>query len=242
VDKKAWIIFGAVVVILFGGLIWYNQVSKIKVDLSNVDANSILKASDQNGQVGDHVFGSTAGKVTLIEYGDFQCPYCGDAYPQIKSVTTAYKDNVTFIFRNFPLSTVHPNALAGAAAAEAAGLQGKYWEMHDALYTNQSDWSGLSGTNRTNAFVAYAKNLGLDTAKFSNDLANSKDVKQKIAFDMALGNKLGINSTPTIYLDGTVVSQATSQDLQRGTGSVLEGLLNTELKKAGLPVPTVTNS
>ncbi len=238
-DKIRWIIFGGIVVILFGALVVYNQATRVNVDVSKVDANTILPASVQNGNIADHVEGSTSGKITLIEYGDFQCPYCGQVYPQIKSIMNTYKDNVTLIFRNFPLSTIHPNALAAAAVAEAAGLQGKYWAMHDLLYTNQADWDSLTGSARTNVFKGYATSLGLNITKFDTDLTGSA-VTQKIAFDRALGDKMNVQSTPSIYLDGTLISSDVNQDLEQGTGSKLEALLNAKLKAAGLPVPTTT--
>jgi len=241
VDKKAWIIFGAVVVVLFGSLIAYNQSTKVNVDVSKVDVNKILPASAANGNIADHVEGSASGKVTLIEYGDFECPYCGQVYPQLKSIMATYGDNVTLIFRNFPLSTIHPNALAAAAVAEAAGQQGKYWEMHDLLYTNQSDWQSLTGDALTNVFKGYANNLKLDITKYDTALT-SKDITQKVAFDRALGAKLNVQSTPSIYLDGTLISTDTNQDLEQGTGSKLMSQLDAKLKAAGLPVPTATTT
>jgi len=238
VERKGWIIFIAVVIALLGGLVVWARVSNPSVDVSKIDVNKIQPATAQDGEIADHVLGSTAGKVTLIEYGDYECPYCGETYPQLKTVMNKYSENVTFIFRNFPLTTIHPNARAAAAVAEAAGLQGKYWEMHDQLYTNQNDWVNLSGTQRTTAFTGYAQNIGLNITQFNKDLANSNRINEKISFDQALGNKLGINSTPSIYLNGSLISTDVSQDLESGTGSKLEALLDQALKAANLPVPT----
>jgi protein-disulfide isomerase len=242
VDKKAWIIFGAVVVILFGGLIWWSQSTKPKTDVSNIDQTKILAASDQNGQIADHVYGSTANKVTIIEYGDYQCIYCFSAFPQLQAVTKKYADNVTFIFRNFPLTTIHPNALAAATAAEAVGLQGKFWEMHDLLYTTHDEWENLTGDARTKAFASYASSLGINMDQYNKDLTSSK-VTQKLAFDRALGNKIGVQSTPTLYVNGTQVSQDVISDLETsGGGDKLRALLNSDLKAANLPVPSTTSS
>lgn len=230
VDKKAWIIFGVIVVALFGGLIFVAQ--KNKIDVSNVDANAILAASDKNGNIADHVFGKEKSKVVLIEYGDFQCPYCGQDHPGIKSVTEKYKDQITFVFRNFPLTNMHPNARAAAGAAEAAGLMGKYWEMNNILYEHQDEWSNLNGTERTTQFVKYAKEIGLDEAKFKDNLEKSS-LNQKISFDQALGKKIGVTATPTLYLNGTKLSDDVPSDQSK-----LDAAIQAELKKQGIALPS----
>jgi protein-disulfide isomerase len=227
-NKVTWIIFGAIIVLVLGGLIVYSHVSNPTINVSNVDTNSIIPANDQNGQIADHVFGKADSKVLFIEYGDFQCPSCGGAYAQVKAATEAYQDKVAFVFRNFPLTTLHPNARAAAAVAEAAGLQGKYWEMHNQLYETQADWESLSGDQRTNIFVSYASQLGLDTAKFKTDLAGSA-VNSKISFDQALGNKIGVNATPTFYLNGKQLSSTDSGQIVQGSTTVLTGLFDKAL-------------
>lgn len=229
-NKVAWIIFSAVIVLVLGGLVVYSHASNPAIDVGSVDTNSIISASEQNGQIADHVYGKADSKVVFVEYGDFQCPSCGGAYPQVKEVTEAYKDKVAFIFRNFPLTTIHPNARVAAAAAEAAGLQGKYWEMHNMLYETQSDWETLTGTARTNTFVGYAGELGLDKAKFTTALASS-DVNRKISFDQALGKKIGINATPTFYLNGTQLSSTDSGQIVQGSSSTLKALFDKALAK-----------
>jgi len=227
-SKVRWIIFAAIIVLVFGGLIIYSHLSNPSIDVSKVDTNTIIAASSQNGQIADHVYGDATSKVVFVEYGDFQCPSCGSAYPQVKEVTEAYKDKVAFIFRNFPLTTIHPNARAAAAAAEAAGLQGKYWEMHNMLYEGQADWENLTGDQRTNIFVGYAQQLGIDTGKFKTDLASSV-VNKKISFDQALGAKVNVNATPTFYLDGSKLSDADSGQIVQGSSSVLSSLFDKAL-------------
>lgn len=227
-SKRAWIIFIAVVVVILGGLIIYSRFSKPGIDVSGVDTNAILAANDQNGQIADHTIGNTESSVILIEYGDFQCPGCRAAHPQVKEVVEEYKDRIAFVFRNFPLTSIHPNALAAAAAAEAAGLQNKYWEMHDALFTNQTAWQNLSSTARTDTFVNYVTTLGLDAAQFRADL-EEPSVKQKITFDQALAGKLGVNSTPTFYLNGTKVSSEDATSIAQGNGDTLRDLLDEAL-------------
>jgi len=200
VSKKAWIIFAAVTVFVLAGLVFLSRNNQ--VDVSSVDDAKIIAASTANGNIADHVYGPTSGKTMLIEYGDFQCPACGSAYPNLKELTTEFKDKLTFVFRNLPLTSIHPNARAGAAAAEAAGLQGKYWEMHDKLYENQNDWSNSATDQRTSIFEGYARAVGVkDIAKFKADMSN-KNVNDKINFDMALAKKIGASATPTLLLNG----------------------------------------
>ena len=227
-NRVTWIIFGAVTILVLGGLVVYSRITNPAIDVSSIDTNSTIAASAQNGQIADHVFGKTGSKAVFVEYGDFQCPSCGSAYPQVKTATESYKDKVLFVFRNFPLTTIHPNARAAAAVAEAAGLQGKYWEMHNQLYESQSDWENLTGDQRTNIFVGYATSLGLDAAKFKTDLASSA-VNSKISFDQALGNKAGVNATPTFYLNGKKLSDSDSSQIVQGSTTVLTGLFDKAL-------------
>lgn len=236
-NAKGWIIFAVVVVVLLGGLIGLSYANKPKIDLSKVNVNAPIAAQKQNGNIADHVFGNAKSPVVLIEYGDYQCPYCGEAEPALSQVYTAYQDQIAFVFRNFPLTTIHPNALAAAAAAEAAGLQGKYWEMHDQLYGGQQTWENLSGSARTNAFVTYAQQIGINTTKFRQDLSNPK-LTQKIQFDEAIGSKLGINATPTMYLNDKKLGDDVTGDLQSSSTKKLESALNTELKAHGITPPS----
>lgn len=227
-SKKAWIIFAVICVVVLGGLVALSQ--KDKVNVADVNQTKIQPANASDGNIADHVFGKADSKVVLIEYGDYQCPYCGDAYPQVKDITDTYKDKIAFIFRNYPLATMHPNAKAGAAAAEAAGLQGKYWEMHDKLYSNQDAWTSLSTDKRTDMFVSLAKAVGVkDLDKFKTDMAGD-DVNKKINFDLALGNKAGITGTPTFYLDGTKVSDTVASSVINGDGSAMKSAIDAALK------------
>ena len=228
--QKSWIIFGAVVVILFGGLIYLS--SKNSIDVSKINTNSVLGATKDSGNTADHVFGKRDSKVLLIEYGDYQCPGCGGAYPQLKTVSEKYKDKIAFVFRNYPLTSLHPNARAAAAAAEAAGQLGKYWEMHNILYENQSSWENASGTDRTDIFADYAKQVGLNEQDFRNALTKqNKRINQKINFDMALGKKDGVTGTPTVLLDGKKLTDDQTNDLINGKTSGLDKLVQAALKK-----------
>jgi protein-disulfide isomerase len=233
-SKRTWIIFVSVVVVLFGGLILLSNSSKI--DVSKVNTNALQTANKQDGNIADHVYGVASSKVVLIEYGDFQCPYCGNEHPIIKQVTEQYKGEIAFVFRNFPLTSLHPDALAAAGAVEAAGLQGQYWEMHNYIFENQSDWDSLTGTDRTNKFISYAKQFNLNTTKFASDMS-SDAVSSKISYDEAIGQKLGVDSTPTFYLDGNVVDETVWSDATK-----LSDALNTELAKYGIKPPAVTTT
>jgi protein-disulfide isomerase len=151
-----------------------------------------------------HIEGNTASNVHLVEYGDFQCPYCEQYYATIQTVAAQYKDKITFQFRNFPLVNNHPNAFAAARAAEAAALQNKYWEMHDTLY-NSANWSTwTTSSSPTELFNGYAKQLGLNVTQFKTDYASIK-VNDAINADTAAGTALNITGTPSFYLNGKQV-------------------------------------
>src|SRR3954469_14913899 len=124
------------------------------------------------GTLTQHVQGQGKAGVTLIEYGDYQCPYCGQYYPVLKQVQNEFNEEIKFQFRNFPLVSIHQNAFAGARAAEAASLQGKFWQMHDILYDNQMTWS--QSNDPSSFFIQYARQLGLNITKFKQDYASSR--------------------------------------------------------------------
>ncbi len=244
---KAWGIFAALCVAILGGMIFMAQGDKI--DVSNIDGNKLQSASTQNGNIGEHIEGKTDSKVVLIEYGDYQCPGCGTAYPIMKNIATKYKDKVAFVFRNFPLYSIHPNAFAAATVAEAAGLQGKFEQMHDKLYESQSSWRDLTGAERTNYFLVLGGQLGLNTDKMKADL-DSANIKKKIDFDTALGKKAQVTGTPAFYLngksvgdqyvlDGKIVPKDTKgASLIWADQATFENLvLNPALKEAGIELP-----
>lgn len=146
-----------------------------------------------------HQIGPKSPKVTLVEFGDFQCPACGASHPVVKQLQAEYKDNLTFVFRNFPLP-MHKNAIQAALAAEAAGEQGKFFEMHDLIFENQKDWSE-SNDPLGKYFIEYAKQLDLDIAKFEKAVKDKK-YQSKIEKDQADGNSVGTVSTPTFFING----------------------------------------
>ena len=214
--KKSWLIFAVLCFSVLGGLIWISKQSE-SVDTSGVDPSITQSASDKNGNIADHAFGSDNPKVTIIEYGDYQCPGCSQASPTLRSVANKYKAHIRLIFRNNPLSTIHPNALAAAAAVESAGFQGKYWEMHDKVYSQQDTWKSYDGDQRTNYFVGIAQELGLNTDTFKTNLAeadraNSR-IKKKINFDKALATKQNVaNATPAILVNSKDITSQRVKD------------------------------
>ncbi|MES2630626.1 MAG: thioredoxin domain-containing protein [Patescibacteria group bacterium] len=224
-NKVGWIIFSVAVVALLGGLIIWTRLTNPAADVSSVNNNSILAATPESGNIADHVEGKEDSKVLFIEYGDFQCPSCGAAYPNVKTLLGEYGDRIAFVFRNFPLTSIHPNAKAAAAAAESAGLQNQYWEMHDLLYANQSSWENLGTSERTDAFVSFANQLGLDTTKFKEDLSNP-DVTKKINFDMALGKTNGVSATPTFFLNGEKLDEATASGIVQSDLTAIKAKLD----------------
>lgn len=142
----------------------------------------------------DHVQGSSSAIVTLVEYGDFQCPFCGDTYPVIKKLQKKFGDQLRFCFRNFPLVRIHAFAQRAAEAAEAAGGQGKFWEMHDYLFEHQ-DTLDVANLGRA------ADSLGLDKVKFEREVAE-RVYSNRVQEDIRSGNESGVTGTPTNFING----------------------------------------
>lgn len=228
-SKRAWIIFAVICVVVLGGLIYFSN--RNRIDVSNVDTSAVQQASELSGNIADNTFGKKDSKVVLIEYGDYQCPGCGSAAPTVKKLSEKYKDQIAFVFRNFPIASKHPNARAAASAAEAAGLQGKFWEMHNILYENQAAWERLSTADRGPAFVSYAKQIGLNEERFKTDM-ESTSVSNKINFDQAVGKKAGADATPTFILNGKKFGE---QDWS--TEEAFENKLKDAMKENNIPIP-----
>lgn len=155
--------------------------------------------SNQSAQTSNHTVGAGNKKVTLVEYGDFQCPACKSFYPVVKQVKEAYGDDIKFQFMHFPLTQIHPNAMQASRSAEAAGNQGKFFEMHDLLYENQDQWSQSS--NPTSTFESFAEQLGLNMDQFKSDVISAKTLAV-INADQKSGQALGVESTPTFVING----------------------------------------
>ena len=143
----------------------------------------------------DHAEGPADAPLILVEYGDYQCPYCGAAYPVIKRLQKKLGKKLRFVFRNFPLTQLHPYALIAAETAEAAALQGKFWEMHDLIFEQQT-------LLQPEIIPAWAKRIGLNLDKFKNDIQQDI-IEKRIKEDRQGGIRSGVNGTPTFFINGT---------------------------------------
>lgn len=188
--KKFWIVI-LLLVSGFLGFVWLD---------SNRRDTAISEASSVNGAAVKHVTGKQDAVVTLVEYSDFQCQACAAYYPVIEKVIEKYKGRISFEYRHYPLTTIHRNAFAAARASEAAGEQGKFWEMYRLLFVNQQVWSE-SGNSQT-IFEGYAKQLGLDLERYRVDFASS-ETNDAINASIKEFNASGLpKSTPTFLLNG----------------------------------------
>lgn len=141
----------------------------------------------------DHIQGSPKASITLVEYGDYQCPYCGEAYPIVKQLQKHFGKDLRFVFRNFPLTQIHQYAFSAAEAAEIADEYGKFWEMHDKLFENQD---ALDIAN----LVDYAKELGIDSLEFSKKLI-AKEKSERVQSDFMSGVESNVNGTPCFFVN-----------------------------------------
>lgn len=197
-SKTFWAII-AIIVIIFGGIVVLNK----KDDTT----------STANVQPTNHVTGENTTGVTLVEYGDFECPACGRYYPLVEQVKEKYKDKIAFQFRHLPLVQIHKNALAAARAAEAAANQGKFWDMYNLLFQNQSAWAQSSDAKPV--FEQYATQLGLNMQKFREDMASS-ETNARINADINEFKKTKESmSTPTFFLDGKKITAGTLEDFSK---------------------------
>lgn len=142
----------------------------------------------------DHIQGDTNASIELVEYGDYQCPYCGEAYYEIKELQKRLGRKLKFVFRNFPLTNVHRHALNAAIAAEVAGDLGHYWKMHDLLFENQN-------ALEDNDLIRYAEKIGLNIQTFESEFGNKK-YEEKIDDDLESGLRSGVNGTPSLFING----------------------------------------
>lgn len=229
-NRKTWIIFILIVVAVVGGMIYLSTQNRLDVsDIAKDSSSKVIGPEDRNGNIGDHVFGNPDSKVLFIEYGDFQCnPGCRLFHENFSPIMQdpAYKDKIKFVFRNFPITQAHPNAIAASTAAEAAGLQNKYWEMWDVIFANQAEWSAASALERGSFFDKYATELKLDLNKFHEDM-QSENISKKIQFDRALGMAVGVQGTPTTFLNG---EQVKNEDI--ASTEAIKKILDKAIKEA----------
>jgi protein-disulfide isomerase len=142
----------------------------------------------------DHIAGPEDAPITLVEYGDYECPYCGMAYPIVKAVQRELGSRLRFVFRNFPLAETHPHARHAAQVAEAAAAQGKFWEMHDTIFEHQQ-------ALEDDDLIGYAKSLGLDAERVARELETGTYAK-RVRDDFRSGVRSGVNGTPTFFING----------------------------------------
>jgi protein-disulfide isomerase len=214
--KLPFIIIGAVLVAAVVAVAWYLSASK--------RAGAV--ATGKQGANPAHAVGSESAPVVLEEFGDFQCPPCGQMFPEVEKIRQDYGDRLRFVFREFPLVRVHPNALLAAHAAEAAGLQNKFWEMQRALFDNQRTWSPAQDPSAT--FESYAQQIGLDVERYRRDMSGGEKspMDARVVADRERGESLGVESTPTFFVNGRKLTPA-----QSVSGKNLREEIDRELNK-----------
>ncbi len=199
-----------------------------KKEKTSDDNPSIIAPSGENGQIGDHVRGKRDSKVAIIEYADMQCPGCAQMAPKMERIYEKYKDEVVFIYRHYPIAG-HQNAVSAAIAVEAAGRQGFYWEMLNAVFDNRVDWISLSGTRLTDAYVKIfekvSKGKKSDAEQFKLDLSDKK-LEKKVQSDKEHGRKDKISATPTIIVNGKEVDfDDYGRDIETTIKEAIDGAL-----------------
>lgn len=202
----------AAIIIVFIGVFALTQNSNDSSSGSSGNKNS------SGSQESHNVTGKGGKGVTLVEWGDYQCPVCEKYSAPLNQLAEKYKTDIYFQFKNLPLTQIHQNAFAAARAAEAAGLQNKYWQMHDKLYENQNSW--VSASDPLSIFSQYAQQIGLNVSQFKTDYASSK-INRTINADLAAFAKTGRDqATPTFFLNGRYIENSQFTDPQTGNPSV----------------------
>jgi protein-disulfide isomerase len=183
---------------------------------------SAAAANAQPGAQPPHFRGSENASVTLEEFGDFECPPCGLLYPVLKGIEDEYGSRIRVIFREYPLTPNHAHALAAARAAEAAGLQSKFFEMHDLIYQNQTSWKDLFDVRPV--YEGYARQIGLDVERWKRD-QTSEAIEQRIFLDGNRAHSLGVKGTPTVFINGAEIpfEQLTPEGLRAALNQALSG-------------------
>ena len=200
--SKRFLLILAALVVLFGGFLFFSK---------NKQTANAPGGNNGSSQVSNHTQGDGKKGVTLIEYGDYQCPACGAYFPVLLQVQQKYGNDITFQFRNFPLVQIHQNAMAAARAAEAADKQGKFWQMHDTLYQQQKSWE--SAGNASVIMEDFATQLGLNVDKFKQDF-NSSAIADTINADTKAAQAIGATGTPTFVLNGKKLDSLPERSLE----------------------------
>jgi len=162
---------------------------------------NVAGALDTPVQQGEWTKGNPNAQIQIVEYSDYQCPYCANYFPIIEAVATEFQNHISFTYRHFPLRRIHPNAQISAQAGEAAGLQGRFWEMTERIFETQSRWQSYSPSEAEDYFISLAGEMGLDVEKFEEDIA-SNAVEDAVNEDYSSATASGVGGTPTFFLNG----------------------------------------
>ncbi|HSX27923.1 MAG TPA: thioredoxin domain-containing protein [Candidatus Saccharimonadales bacterium] len=207
-SKRAWII----IIILIVGVFGFFLINGKADNNNNPNTASSAKGDPKKIVSDDYITGSKDHKIVLMEYFDFQCPGCKALFPVMQEARAKYGDQVTFVQRYFPLTSIHQNALIAARAGEAAGKQGKFFDMEPLLFNNQSAWETMSTSQAQKTFEGYAQQLKLNLAQFESDMASAATLDH-INADRDRGNQMGVNSTPSVFLNGDRVDINSASDI-----------------------------
>ena len=202
------VIIGVVVVVLIAvGAYFVIDGNNKATDFSAYNFYSVIEASKDNGNIGDHVKGDASAPVLIFEYADYQCPGCASINPRVNKAVEESNGKLAVVYRSY-LLPYHQNGTAAASAAEAAGLQG-YWKSYaDKLFSEQTEWEYATASERTELFNKYFEEVTDgkgDLEKFNKDIA-SEEVSKKISFDMGIGKRVDVQGTPAFYVDGQLIN------------------------------------
>lgn len=208
-ERETKILLGIIGVVV-AGLIGVFMVFNKPGTTASVDSAALVRSDSQK---------TGSGSVTMVEFGDYQCPACGAAHPNVKKIMTEYTGKVQLVFRNYPLDTIHKNAMIAAKYAEASAKQGKFWQMHDKLYENQSEWVDLA--DPTTKFAEYAKGFSMDVNQLKAD-ATSAQIASLITRDKADGDTVGVQGTPTFFVNSKMVASYDYASLKAAVDAALK--------------------
>ncbi len=214
--RNLFISLGIIIIALLGYSTWERKQNEAP---SNIE---IPKVADNQIKANDHIIGRRDAKVVLIEYADLQCPACKAFEPILTKIASDHRDDsFAYVYRHYPLVNIHGNAMLAAQYNEAAGLQGKFWEMNHILYDKQGEWG--EALDALEKIKNYAQTLGLDMKKLTVD-ANSKETETRITDNLKEANKLGLKSTPSIMINGVVISVNSEEDLKLKVQQALQNI------------------
>ncbi len=207
-------LFMVLIIVGFLGWFGYRGYKFIMTPTGSIDTETLVILDD------DRVKGQRDAQVVLVEYGDFECPACAGYSEIVNQLYREYEDNLAVVYRHFPLVQTHKNAMISAKASEAAGVQDKFWEMHDLLYQRQDEWA--KERDPKDIFAGYAVELGLDKERFMADLESSQ-IEEKVNANLVSARALNLNSTPSFFVNGTPVYNPRGYDsLKKAIETALE--------------------